>query len=69
MGNLLLTDPYTLLYFIVQIGILATLLRTVLQREKKAGIKNKSSRNYFFFFSILLLLFNYVYLSLHYALK
>lgn len=69
MGNLLLTDQYTLLYFIMQISILATLLRTVLQTEKKAGIKNKSSRNHFFFFSILLLLFNYVYLSLHYALK
>ncbi len=69
MMHLVLTDQYTLLYFIVQIGILATLMRTILQIEKRAGIKKKSSRNYFFFFSILLLLFNYVYLSLHYALK
>ena len=54
-----LTDKYTILYFTLQILYLIAMYRSFKKDNKKTAIV----------FMLILIIFNYIYLSIHYVVK
>lgn len=59
MFRYFLTDKYTILYFTLQILYLITMYRSFKKDYKKTAIA----------FIVILIIFNYIYLSINYAVK
>ena len=59
MFRYFLTDKYTILYFTLQILYLIAMYRSFKEDNKKTAIA----------FMVILIIFNYIYLSIHYAVK
>lgn len=59
MFRYFLTDKYTILYFTLQILYLIAMYRSFKEDNKKTAIA----------FMVILIIFNYIYLSINYAVK
>ena len=59
MFRYFLTDKYTILYFTLQILNLIAMYRSLKEDNKKTAIA----------FMVILIIFNYIYLSINYAVK